>query len=234
MLLHEGTERTPSIDSRLAALFSGIAGALNAAGFQDFGFFSANMTGNASAFSDHIGLGGFVLAGTFAALVAAFILGAFGAGLVIEVGRRKGVRGIYAYAILLEASLLACIPAFQLAMPDLQFTALLCLCMVMGIQNAATTRISDARVRTTHVSGMATDIGLGLASKLLGQNAPRFQLSVLTMTAFLLGGVLGGIAYALISGMFFLISSAILVIIGGAEIFRSRRIRGTDMRSGSQ
>jgi uncharacterized membrane protein YoaK (UPF0700 family) len=31
---------------------------------------------------------------------------------------------------------------------------------LMGLQNAVVTRISNARVRTTHVSGTATDIGI--------------------------------------------------------------------------
>jgi uncharacterized membrane protein YoaK (UPF0700 family) len=34
------------------------------------------------------------------------------------------------------------------------------LSFLMGIQNAVVPRISDARVRTTHVSGMSTDIGI--------------------------------------------------------------------------
>ncbi|MET3901247.1 uncharacterized membrane protein YoaK (UPF0700 family) [Devosia sp. UYZn731] len=70
------------------------------------------------------------------------------------------------------------------------------LSFAMGLQNAATTRISDARVRTTHVSGMATDIGISLASLTIkAQDADgsraRLWLHLSTIFAFLLGGVIG-------------------------------------------
>lgn len=56
MLIREGTDRTVAIDLKLAASLALIAGALNAAGFQAAGFFSANMTGNVSSLSDYLGL----------------------------------------------------------------------------------------------------------------------------------------------------------------------------------
>ncbi|WP_245749734.1 DUF1275 family protein [Palleronia marisminoris] len=35
---------------------------------------------------------------------------------------------------------------------------------VIGLQNAVTTMVPGAQVRTTHVSGMATDVGIELAA----------------------------------------------------------------------
>jgi hypothetical protein len=56
--------------------------------------------------------------------------------------------------------------------------------------------LSNTRVRTTHVSALATDIGFGLA--VLASNAPerphaisRLRLHVSTIASFLTGGVLG-------------------------------------------
>ncbi len=165
MLVREGDQRTIDIDVRLAALLAAVAGALNAAGFQATGFFSANMTGNVSALSDHLGLAQFGLAGLFLSLVIAFIAGAFVSGLLIEAGRNRGVRAIYAYSITLEAGMLLALGVVDLWLPSAQSGSALVLGLsfVMGLQNAATTRISNARIRITHVSGMATDIGLGLA-----------------------------------------------------------------------
>jgi len=224
MLIREGSDRTIGIDSRLAALFSATAGALNAAGFQAFGFFSANMTGNASSFSDYLSLGNFGLALTFASLIVSFICGAFLAGLLIEVGRARTVVGIYAYAILFEGVVLALLAIALLATNYEGFALIFCLSFVLGLQNAATTRISDARVRTTHVSGMATDIGLGLAAKLLGQANPRFKLSILTMPAFLIGGIAGGWAYAHISSLLFLLLAAVLSSVAVIEIARAVKL----------
>ena len=166
MLIREGDQRSHDIDVRLAALLAGVAGSVNAAGFQATGFFSANMTGNVSALSDFFGLGRFGLAAFSGSLVVAFIAGAFGSGLLIEFGRRRGVRAIYAYSITLEAALLLVVGGLHRLFPTLGsgVALIMCLSFIMGIQNAASSRISQARVRTTHVSGMATDIGLGLAA----------------------------------------------------------------------
>lgn len=100
---------------------------------------------------------------------------------------------------------------------------------VMGVQNAATSRISNARVRTTHVSGMATDIGLGLAA--LAHRSPdgseavaRMKLYLLTIATFALGGVLGVIVYVRAGGVLFLLAAALLLTMALPEVRRARRL----------
>ncbi|CAN7213118.1 MULTISPECIES: YoaK family protein [unclassified Devosia] len=222
MLIREGDQRTVDIDLKLATLLAGVAGALNGAGFQAAGFFSANMTGNVSSLSDHLALGRLDTAALFAAMIVSFILGACCSGFMIEIGRQRGVRGIYAYSVLLEAGLLLLLGPIALFFRGFQTGLVICLSFIMGVQNAATTRISDARVRTTHVSGMATDIGLGLAALVRGQPAPRFRLSLFTLTAFLAGGVLGVFAYLLIDGWLLIIAGIALLAIGIPEAHRAR------------
>jgi len=229
MLIREGDQRTLAIDVQLAALLAGIAGALNAAGFQAAGFFSANMTGNVSSLSDHVGLGNFGLAAIFGALIIAFIAGAFCSGLLIEVGRKRHINGIYAYSILLEAVLLVGLAAADVLLPAVQSgpPLVLGLSFIMGLQNAATSRISNARVRTTHVSGMATDIGLNLAA-LITVNGDRqlakerLGLYASTLTAFLVGGVAGVLGYVAIGGYLLAIAAAVLFAIALPELRRSR------------
>ncbi|WP_336247060.1 YoaK family protein [Allorhizobium ampelinum] len=105
----------------------------------------------------------------------------------------------------------------------------------MGIQNATVTRISEARVRTTHVSGMATDIGieLGIAIDILlgreaqihaTENRTKLKLHLYTITAFLLGGVPGVVIYQAIDGYLLLICASALVLIAANGI---RHGRGT-------
>lgn len=228
MLIREGDQRDLSIDVRLATLLAGIAGALNAAGFQAGGFFSANMTGNVSALSDYLGLGQFGLAALFGALIAAFITGAFVSGLLIEIGRKRGVRAIYAYSITFEALLLLLLGSLDIALQSFSAGLLvLGLSFIMGLQNAATTRISNARVRTTHVSGMATDIGLGLAALVNAgtdrDNAlARLRLYTQTIIAFLVGGIMGAVLYSTIGGYVLLLAAAILFAIALPEVRRAR------------
>ena len=223
MLIHEGDQRSIDIDVKLAILLAGIAGALNAAGFQAAGFFSANMTGNVSTLSDQIGLGHLGASGIFIALILAFIGGAFCSGLLIEAGRRRRIIGIYAYSVLLEAALLMVLAAADLALPQFPSGLVVGLSFIMGLQNAATTRISDARVRTTHVSGMATDIGLGLASLAFGNGAQRLRLHLATLAAFLLGGIAGVVIYLAIGGWLFCVTALLLILIAAPEARRAKR-----------
>lgn len=222
MLIREGDQRTVDIDLKLATLLAGVAGALNGAGFQAAGFFSANMTGNVSSLSDHLALGEPDIAGMFGVMIAAFILGAFCSGFLIEIGRQRGVRAIYAYGVLLEAALLLLLGPVALFIRGFQTGLVICLSFIMGVQNAATTRISDARVRTTHVSGMATDIGLGLAALARGQPAPRLRLSLFTLTAFLVGGVVGVFAFLAIGGWLLIVAAIALLAIALPEAHRAR------------
>lgn len=229
MLVHEGEERTAAIDIRLAAMLSAIAGGLNTAGFHAVGYFSANMTGNVSALSDYLGLGNLWLAALFGSIVVAFILGAFFSGLLIEMGRQRGIRAIYAYSIAAEGGLLVALGVADLFIAAVHSSSfvILGLSFLMGLQNAATTRISSARVRTTHVSGMATDIGLGLAALFNKGGASaevlhRLRLHCTTILAFFLGGIAGVVAYQAVGGVMLLISAALLLLISIPEVLKAR------------
>ena len=103
------------------------------------------------------------------------------------------------------------------------------LSFVMGFQNAVTTLISEARVRTRHVSGMATDIGIGLASLASDaegrtEAAARLKLHALTLSAFAVGGILGAIVFNWVGIWFFAITAGALLLIGLPEIGRARRL----------
>ncbi|GHD99771.1 hypothetical protein U879_06090 [Defluviimonas sp. 20V17] len=240
MLIHTGTARTVSVDLRLAASLSLLAGAINAAGFRSLGLFSGNMTGNVSALSDHLALGDLRLAFWAVSLVIAFISGAFASALLIEVGRRRGISGIYAYSILAEAGLLALIALADIGLPAIRSDPLVLVgvAFVMGLQNAATTRISDARVRTTHVTGTATDIGVELAILLgnarsqsgRGVVRDRLILHLATIVAFLVGGIGGVLIYGWIGGGLFLLIALVLTALALPDARRARAAHLADPR----
>ncbi|WP_158967454.1 YoaK family protein [Chachezhania sediminis] len=227
MLINVGQDRTVAIDLRLAVWLSLVAGAVNAAGFRALGYFSANMTGNVSTLSDMLAIGRLGVALWFASLVLAFIFGAFVSALLVEAGQARRIRGIYAFSILAEALLLVILAALDMALP-IEITGrvmMVGLSFVMGLQNAATTRISDARVRTSHVSGIATDIGIELA-QLLGQGRhqpalrSKLLLHVATLAAFFGGGLAGVWGYERIGPTIFLLVAALLVALAVPELRR--------------
>jgi uncharacterized membrane protein YoaK (UPF0700 family) len=238
MLIRQGHERNEQIDRKLASWLAAIAGALNAAAFYAVGFFSANMTGNVSIFSDHIAVGAWLSGLFYLAVVVTFIVGATISTLLINAGRRRNVHGIYAYSILTEALLLAILGCADLwLLGEWRAPVLVTgLAFLMGLQNAVVTRISDARVRTTHISGMATDIGieLGMAFDILRGREPssearhnraKLLLHIHTVLAFLLGGIVGVLAYRAVGGFMLIGAAALLLMIAATGISRARNQR---------
>ena len=207
MLVHEGASRTPEADRKLALSLAAVAGALNTAGFYAVGLYASNMTGNVSAISDRAGTGDFWLAAQALLLVFLFVLGAAAATLLIRRQRRRAGLAAYAHGVCVEALLLVGIGSFALllAEPARSHALVLGLSFALGVQNALVTKISEARVRTTHVTGTITDIGIELARWFDARNAgrgalkphdpERLQLHLMTVSAFMIGGLVGVLTY---------------------------------------
>ncbi|MGC1302876.1 MAG: YoaK family protein [Caulobacteraceae bacterium] len=238
MLISQGDARSIDVDRRLAWILAAVAGALNAAAFRAVGFFSANMTGNVSSLSAHLAAGDLVMGAFYLAIVVAFILGAGFSTLLINLGRRRRIHAIYAFSILAEATLLALLGCADFWLPAASRGAVLVLGLsfLMGLQNAVVTRISEARVRTTHVSGMATDIGIELGMLLdiaRGREGPaeaapvraRLRLHAQTVLAFLAGGVAGVVLYRSIGGFLLIAAAAVLFGVALSGIIRLRRLQ---------
>ncbi|TBR40655.1 DUF1275 domain-containing protein [Dyella terrae] len=238
MLIRQGTARDHATDRRLACILAAIAGAVNTAAFHAVGFFSANMTGNVSALSDHASRADWMIGVFYLAIIIVFIIGAAFSSLVINSGRRRQMPGIYAWVVMIEALLMAALGAAELALPGAQRGPMLVLglAFLMGLQNAVVTQISDARVRTTHVSGMSTDIGIGLSMLFdiarrreprteLAAHVTRLRLHTQTVLSFLAGGVAGVLAYQRIATNVLFVAAAILMLIATLGLHRSRRAR---------
>lgn len=228
MLIKVGEARTENIDLFLAGLMSTIAGALNAVGFLLASSFTANMTGNVSAFADHLAQGDLTIALSFAGLVLAFVLGAGLAGLASQFGARRQIHQIYALLIVTEAVILMGLGAVLIHDQSQQNLLVVVLSFVMGLQNAVTTLISRARVRTTHVSGMATDLGIELAAMTGDKTArqaalPNLKLHLLTLTCFAVGGIGGAILFATAGHWLFVLAAAVLLFVAAPDAFRKAR-----------
>ena len=143
-----------------------VAGMVNATGFFAVGTYTSHVTGHASMIGDELARGDRVAALHYFVLVLFFVAGAFLATLFVESARRLG-RARYVAALLVEASILTAFTAISALVEEKGehlwrlLTAMLSISM--GMQNALVTRISGAVVRTTHLTGVATDIGIELA-----------------------------------------------------------------------
>ena len=202
-------QRTPQADLKLGTVLAFVAGAANAGGFLAVGQYTSHMTGMLSALADNLVLGQFVLVGAGIASVLAFVAGAMSTAWIVNWGMRQHLRSAYGLPLLLEAALLLIFGLFGAAMSlwktvFLPVTVVL-LCYIMGLQNAVITKISQARIRTTHVTGLVTDLGIELGKLLYVNRHPdlppvladraRLRVHAQLVLSFLVGGVAGAMGF---------------------------------------
>jgi uncharacterized membrane protein YoaK (UPF0700 family)/anti-anti-sigma regulatory factor len=151
--------------SRLAISLSWIGGYTNVVAFLAIGTLVSHVTGTATQLGHWIGAGDTARAAFFAYLLAAFTLGAALSAYMTESARRRGWRSKYVLPVTLEALLLAFLNSRLNnrggATPEMfLYEAAGLASLAMGLQNATITKISGAVVRTTHLTGIFTDLGL--------------------------------------------------------------------------
>ncbi|MBB5393200.1 MULTISPECIES: YoaK family protein [unclassified Herbaspirillum] len=208
--------RTDLSNRHLGRSLAFVAGAINAGGFLAVGQYTSHMSGIVSALADDLVLGQAILLVTGASALLAFTAGAASSAVMINWGRRHRTNSEYAMPLILEAALLLC---FGIMGSNLEGHRLLfvpatvaLLCYVMGLQNAMITKISRAEIRTTHVTGLVTDIGIEIgkmcywtmAPGIPGEQLPddpippaRRKLLLLSslLLMFFLGGVVGAMGF---------------------------------------
>ncbi|GGX92946.1 DUF1275 domain-containing protein [Massilia dura] len=205
-----GRQREARGNRQLGMVLAFVAGAANAGGYVAVHRYTSHMTGIVSAMADDVAAGAFGLAVAGLGVLAAFVAGAASCALIVNYARRRELHSLYALPLLFEAVLLL---AFGMLGTWLASVALVIvpatvtlLCFMMGLQNAVITKLSNAEIRTTHVTGMMTDIGIELGKALYpnraGSAAPvvanrdRLRLLATLALCFFTGGVAGAIGFA--------------------------------------
>ncbi|QND54485.1 DUF1275 domain-containing protein (plasmid) [Phyllobacterium sp. 628] len=207
-----GRERSEMSDRHLARLLTFVAGAVNAGGYLAVTQYTSHMSGIVSSMADNLALGetSLLLAGIGA--FVSFVLGAATSAILINWGRRQSLESEYAFPLVVEACLLIGFGLLGGNLAQLQWlfvpATVMLLCFIMGLQNAIITKLSNARIRTTHITGMTTDVGIELG-KLFYWNvssriahkpavrADRGKLKLLSslVALFFIGGVIGAIGF---------------------------------------
>ena len=196
-----GKSRTRKADIQLGVMLAFVAGAVNAAGFLAVGKYTSHMTGMVSAIANYIALNRLDAALASLGFVLCFVAGATVSSMLIRWGKSRDRHSQFALALLLEAILLL---AFGFSgSEDSSVTAvIMLLCFTMGLQNAIISKISNAEIRTTHVTGLATDIGIELGQYLLtyrdkDTTVPRYKLKLHSslILSFLSGGIIGALSF---------------------------------------
>jgi len=177
-----------------AAMLAGIAGMINAVALMGaFHHGLTHLTGSVSQMGVDLAQGSWLDALHYASLIGCFVLGAILSSVIIR-GSNLELGHHYGIALLIESLLLA--GATLLLSWGHQSAAYL-LSAAAGLQNAMASTYSGAIVRTTHVTGVFTDIGILLGNTLRGQPLEKRKLSLLLVIGigFSLGGVIGAVLY---------------------------------------
>ncbi len=199
-------------DRHLACYLTFVAGAANAGGYMAIRQYTSHMSGIISAMADNLVLADWPIVASGFAAVFSFIAGSAVCAILVNWARRQNLHAQYALPLFLEGILLI---TFGIMGERLQtgfwfftsFTIML-LCFIMGLQNATVTKLSNSRIRTTHMTGLVTDIGIELG-KLLYWNNPQKTLSQkpvvadheklrllsTLVTLFFIGGIVGAIGF---------------------------------------
>ncbi|MDX2116646.1 MAG: DUF1275 family protein [Planctomycetota bacterium] len=175
--------------ARLAITLAWVAGCTNIVAILACGHVVSHVSGTTSDFGRDVVLGEWAGAAFLGFLLMTFLLGAFLSGFATEFGRRRGWESIYVLPMALEAVLLAAfafgveVRAEGLASGTPLYLMTGAASVAMGLQNATITRISSGVVRTTHVTGVLTDLGLEMAQMLLWLRDKARDIDVKNATA---------------------------------------------------
>ena len=199
MLRHLGAKRTYRHNVRLASLLGMTAGFVNAAGFLGFATLTTNVTGHAALFAEKIASKDWSNARVVALWMFLFLACAFFSSLIVS---RFGRNRQYSYVIpiLLETAILAAVAVEghrydeSILSKELFAGSLL---FAMGLQNALVSMVSGSVVRTTHLTGTFTDLGIELAQILDHTRKDKAGLKSriglrLVIIFFFMTGALGG------------------------------------------
>lgn len=203
MFRHQGKHRTYAHNLQIASLLSFVAGLVNVIGFLSIQKLTTNVTGHfAYLIEETLKLNGSLILVYFL-YTFFFLLGAFTSDLLAEISYGKREYRRFLAPVSLEILILILTayygPGIIYDHPNIIAFSLL---FAMGLQNAMVTIISNSIVRTTHLTGLFTDLGIELSQFLFYKDKTKRKkltssilLRFTIINFFFLGGITAGILY---------------------------------------
>jgi len=155
------------------------------------------------------------------AIVFSFIFGAVLSGMIVgnealKLGRRYGL------ALLLESLLLFLAwYAFRNHIDQAEWLA----SVACGLQNAMVATFSGSVIRTTHLTGIVSDIGSAIGNFLVGRGLLKVQLALQTaiFVSFVGGAAIGAVSFRSFNYDAVLLNGLWVALVGLAYIFLIRQ-----------
>lgn len=196
-----------------AALLAALAGYINTIFLSLYLLPVSHLSGTLSRFSLDIGKNDWSDLGQISGIIMGFLVGAMLSGLIIgnstvQLGRRYGaVLGLEGCFLALSAWLLHTMPVLAVSLASL----------ACGLQNGMASNYRGMIIRTTHVTGVVTDLGVLLGRWLRHRKVDTWQFALLTFTilAFVLGGFAGAVMSRLLAENALWIAAGLTFLVGG-------------------
>jgi uncharacterized membrane protein YoaK (UPF0700 family) len=257
MFQHQGPSRSDRQNRVLAGYLAFVGGFVNSTGYVLIGSFTSHVTGNIGRLANDVAYRHYDAAATVLPMIVAFFAGAFVASMAIESDFFGRTANAYAVALLTEAALLVLFTAVSLSLvprPPIKDAEAAILCAAMGMQNSLVTRLSGAVVRTTHLTGVVTDLGIEaarwfrwwrgtLAERLgvklsFGRNPPerpswlKFALLGTIAVTFTAGAMAGALVVVRLQHSTMLLPSAAVLACAAYALFSGRNDAGRPAEHG--
>ncbi|WP_179374966.1 YoaK family protein [Winogradskyella wichelsiae] len=204
MFRHQGISRTLKHNLRIATILSFVAGIVNVSGFLAFNQLTTNVTGHFALFISDVANFEFWKGTVYFLYIFSFLFGSFSSSFLIEKFSGNKTLNVFVLPTLLECFILIATALISNIGEIEHSNFIVCsLLFAMGLQNSFVTKISNAVVRTTHLTGLFTDLGIELSQLLFrkyqqhrAQIKSTIKLRFFIICFFFLGGLTGGFLYS--------------------------------------
>jgi uncharacterized membrane protein YoaK (UPF0700 family) len=204
MFRHQGKSRTLKHNLQIATILSFVAGIVNVTGFLAFKQLTTNVTGHFALFISDVANVEVWKGTVYFLYIFSFLFGSFLSSFLIEKFKENRKLNVFVLPTLIECFILLSIAIISntgaIKYPDVIVCSLL---FAMGLQNSFVTKISNAIVRTTHLTGLFTDLGIELSQLFFPESHPHrekikatIKLRIYIICFFFFGGIIGGFLYS--------------------------------------
>ncbi len=195
-----------------AFLLAFVAGVINAIGLLGVEHQAiSHLSGTATQLGASLLQGSTSLTLHLSGIIVSFFAGATLCGVLLRSSALKLGRH-YDTVLAIEAALL--FSAMHLLSHG-NYVGLFAASMACGLQNAMITTYSGAIIRTTHLTGIVTDLGLMLGDVLRGAALPKRKVALFCLIAsgFILGGTVGAALFNWLAFWAFAIPATICTVL---------------------
>lgn len=204
MFRHQGKRRTLRHNLHIATILSFVAGIVNVSGFLAFSELTTNVTGHFALFIRDVADFKFWKGTIYFLYIFSFLFGSFSSSFLIETYKENKQLNVFVLPLFIECTILSAVAILSnfslFDYPELMVCLLL---FAMGLQNSLVTKLSNAVVRTTHLTGLFTDLGIELSQLLFPKTHPHrkeikatIKLRLYIICFFFFGGLTAGFFYS--------------------------------------